>query len=285
MKRIGKLLLAIIVFIGIEKAVRTQTHGFRIEKTQADFLSSSQWNLEMDEQEERLNQPFYFLGSGVQCYAFIGADQKTVLKVFKHYHFGLPTPLLEKIPLPKFLASWRALVLEKRAKRLHKIFSSAHIASTTLSEQTGVFYLNINPQEGKYPEVTIYDNIGISHSLDLNTTPFLLQRKADLIFPYLETHREEAKKVIDSLFACIANRSHKGVSNRDPVVRKNFGILEGEVIEIDIGSFASVQGEKSPLLSKREIFYQTRDLKNWVEINAPELREYFNRKLFQALRT
>jgi len=279
-------MIAAALFFGTEKLVRTQTDGFRLEKTESDYDYRSEWEVENDiAADEFLDKPYYFLGSGVQCYAFISEDQNTVLKIFKHYHLWPTSTILKKLPLPHFLERWQQNILKRRENRIESIFSSAIIAKNNLSEQTGVFYLNLNKAKSKYPEVVIYDKIGIRHIIDLNKTPFLLQKKADMIFPYLQKHRGETRSIIDSLFSCISARSELGIANTDPLFYRNFGILQGKVLEIDIGSFVENTYIKNPLFSKRELFYQTLELKEWVTKNAPEHYDYFEQKLMQAIRT
>lgn len=286
MKKFFRVLLIALVLFGFEKGIRTQTDGFRFEKILSEYAPRPDWEIENAPLSfDILDQEFTFLGSGVQCYAFLSADEKTVLKVFKHHHFGLRSSQIAKLPLPGFLHRWRDRLLAKRQKRIESIFSSAILAQTTLADQTGVFHLNLNPSEGKYPTVKVRDKIGIAYEFDLSRTPFLLQRKAEAIFPYLDSHKEEARSIIDSLFTCIAKRSSLGIANSDPVVRKNFGILGGKVIEIDVGSFVESPSVQSSLFSKREIFTQTRELKEWVLKNAPEHYDHFEQQLHLAIRS
>ncbi len=283
MKIFFRCLFVCLCLVAIERFTRSQTDGFRETKTTGSYSFCSHWPAEKSPLDPTLlDQPFYFLGSGVQCYAFIGEDNSTVLKVFKHYHFGLSTQSLEKLPLPKCLHTLRRELLVKRKKRMEHIFSSAIIARHELSEQTGVFYLCINPNE-RAPPITIYDKIGVRRTLDLSATPFLLQRKANLLLPYIKKHKEEAKQMIDSLFCCIVNRSKKGISNSDPRLYRNFGILDGKVIEIDVGSFSENPFVKSPIYTKRELFYETLEMKEWILQNQPELSDYFEERISLAL--
>ncbi len=266
MKTLSKIFLAALLFIGFEKLTRTQTHAFRVEKTQTDFPSQAQWEVAENPLPEVLNQPFYFLGSGVQFYVFLSEDQTAVLKVFKHYHFGLKSTLLRHFPFTKN-------AIDKRKQRIDALFSSALLAYHELPEKTGVFFLNLNPKHD-YPTITIYDKIGIKWTLNLNTTPFLLQKKATPLLSYLDAHPRDAKTILDSLFACIAHRENLYITNTDPRIQRNFGIHEGEVIEIDVGSFV-----KTPQLANSCFSKGMTPLKKWIEKNAPELDDFFEGKM------
>lgn len=286
MKKLFKFFFLLILLFGLERFIRSQTEGFRIDKIFADFDPNPKWELpEQAPPQELLHQSFYFLGSGVQCYAFLSEDGETVLKVFKHYHLPPNSRFLRRISVPAFLGNWKNAVLSKREERMQSIFSSALIAYRDLKEHTGVFFLNLNPKLDHFPKVSIYDKIGIHYELDLNKTPFLLQKKADLLFSYLESHKDETKNVIDSLFSCIQYRNQRGIINNDPLIHRNFGILNGEVIEIDVGSFVSNPYLKKSFFSKREFFFETLKLKEWILENRPEYSEYFDQKLLQAIRT
>jgi len=265
MKILFRLLLIPLIFIGLEKLTRTQTDGFRIEKTKSDYSYKEKWEVPTQNLPEQvLNQNFKFLGSGVQCYAFLGDDQETVLKVFKHYHFGLNSGALRKLP-----HSFVEKKLSKREKRIDTIFKSAILSQTTLAKQTGVFHININPTNGKYPTVTIYDKIGVQHTLDLDNTPFLLQKKADLISTYLKKHPDQTIEILDSMVLCMQNRSNQNIINSDPIIDRNYGVIEGRVVEIDIGSFSS-----SIKPSKQHLNLETRALKSWAAKNTPQHSVY-----------
>ena len=264
MKKLFKLLLFIALFFAVEKLIRTQTHGFRYEKIQSDFEARPDWEIQNSEPIPAvLNQRFHFLNSGVQCYAFESDDHTTVLKVFKHYHLWPSSKILRS------LGKGRAIVA-KRERRIDTIFRSAKISLEDLSDNTGVFYLNLNKTYQKFPPVEIYDNIGVRYTLDLNTTPFLLQKKAELLSFVDES-------IIDSYFHCIHSRMKKGYTNADPRPMRNLGICNGNVIEIDIGSFVKTS-------SKWTVLQETYPFKQWISQNQPELREYFDNKLKEVLR-
>ena len=262
MKRISKVFVALVLIVGLERLIRTQTNGFRFDKIIAEFPYNPDWAVEIGAIPEVLNQPFYFLGSGAQTYSFIGEDRKTVLKFFKHYHCWPNSRTLRKLPWP-----WKEKVLQGRERRIESIFSSAALAYKALPEQTQVIHLHLNPGEGKLPPLVIYDKIGIRYQVDLNQTPFLLQKKGALLYPYLKKHPEEGKAMIDSFFAHIHNLAKAGISNSDKHLGRNVGVCEGKVIHLDIGSFFRCDSTE---------LCDTAEFQRWLEKNRPDLMEYFN---------
>ena len=83
------LLLVLVIIGGYYCFV--QLSGFSPKKILSDFSEHPDWNTspslsDHSAIEKVLDQPFFYLGKGVQCYAFISQDGTTVLKFFKHYH-------------------------------------------------------------------------------------------------------------------------------------------------------------------------------------------------------
>ncbi|HSX11969.1 MAG TPA: hypothetical protein VLF61_00570 [Rhabdochlamydiaceae bacterium] len=215
--------------------------------------------------ETLLSQPFYFLGSGVQYYAFVSEDQKTVLKIVKPYHL-----------CPNFILSPFPQVLAKRKKRLDAIFQSAKIAYEELKEETGLHFLHLNRTAGKYPHIKLYDKLGICHEVSLDDTAFALQKKADAYFSHTDL-----RSMIDQTIALIRHRCEKGIACSDAVLSKNFGFSGEQAMEIDIGSFT-----RNPLLAKpyaiqRELLFETAPLKERLK-EEPELLQYYYEKLLEV---
>lgn len=251
-----KIVLALILIIAVERFCRLQTAGFRWEKIFPDSPLANEVNLPPEALVKQLDQPFYFLSSGVQTYNFISKDGFLVLKLFKHYHAGPSTHWL--LQLPSFIQPLLKPTIEQRKKRMAHIFKSAHIAATTLKEETKVLYLHLS-QSTELPTISLYDKIPILHLLDLNQVEFAIQQKAN---PLWETLSEHAKKnnhekirfVLRALFNEILNRLSKEIASKD-VKWDNFGIIKDEVIEWDIGSFQRYRNLTST--KKKSVFQKT----------------------------
>lgn len=272
-----KGLLFIIGFICAERFCHNITEGFRPHK----ILSSLPFNPDYatepasDEIRQQLAQPFYFLSSGGQCYAFISQDKQTILKLFKHHHMR-PESYLNRLYLPSFLQLLRAKIIQERTERLHSIFSSFKLANDRFKERTGLLYLHLNKTDDLQQPVTLVDNIGISHTFDLDQLEFALQKKAVLAYPqihhYMKTDRPEAAKAcLSSLVELIVERSKAGIADRDPILKRNFGFIGETAIEIDLGSFYEDPLLAKPVAYKRELFFECIKLKNWVQKRYPEL--------------
>ncbi|MBS0630155.1 MAG: hypothetical protein JSS30_08060 [Verrucomicrobia bacterium] len=258
MKIALRISLFLVLFFGLERLIRTQTCGFRIDKTIAEYPYNPSWELGETPLPKELNQPFYFLGSGAQTYSFIGQDQTTVLKLFKHYHCWPSSRVLKKLP-----GSWKAIA--KREERMKSIFDSVLLAYKKLPQETQIFHLSLIPKLS-HPSIVIYDKIGIRYIIDLKQTPFVLQKKVQPLYPYLQEHPDEAKAIISSFFACLRHRNSLGIANSDNHVGRNFGVWENKVVQFDIGSY--FLGEPSEQNSA--------EFEQWIIKNRPDLKEYFH---------
>src|ERR1041385_4811284 len=92
MKTVLKIFLFIAAFIAIERFCHRQTDGFRNSKILSTLSFHPEWEIsslppaELANMRRLLSRPFFYLGSGGQCYSFLNEDGVTVLKVFKHHH-------------------------------------------------------------------------------------------------------------------------------------------------------------------------------------------------------
>lgn len=281
MKRFLNLLAIILVFFALQRFCRSQTEGFSLSKIHSDYPVSPQWEMNFSQEklmavQQILNQPYHYLGSGVQCYAFESEDKQYVLKLFKHYHMWPGNALLRHISIPSLLKNWCQKVIQKREERLEDLFRSAKIACEDLEEQTGVFFVHLNPTHHQFPSLNIYDKLHIGHLIALDQIPFILQKKADLLFPKIKRYidgqnQQKALAIINQLLDIIDHRSQKGIRNSDPILFRNIGLIDDLPIEIDIGSFAYDPYIRLEKQMHRELFFETLELKDWLKQYAPQL--------------
>lgn len=265
--------LSLLALAAVERFCHWQTGGFRMAKAvtsrvyplNAPFASTPTSLPELD-------QSFYFLASGVQCYVFLGEDGKTILKLFKQYHGYLSTDLLRKAFPPSFTRG----ALQKREKRMATLFRSARIACENLSEETGVYFTHLQKTTPFFKTIKIYDKLGIPHTLDLDQTEFILQKRAEVAGERL--HRlfkndqvAEANKEMNELLDLIENRSRKGIKNKDGKIMHNCGFLGEKPVELDIGSFV-VRSSRSHSHDphKKARVKATRQLLSWVKKQYPQ---------------
>jgi hypothetical protein len=273
--------ICLTALLGVERLYYFQNGGFRTSKLISDLTPT--WEQPPAEIDALLNQIFYFLGRGGTSFAFLGKDGKTVLKLFKHQHL-FPKHFLLSTRLPGIADSLRIeRIVASQKKQAHKhhafFFKSCSLAFNALKEETGLLYLCIRPNLYFNRSITLIDRWGFSHQVTLSQTEFAIQKKADPLLPYLgnllkEGKKEEGKQVIDAVLQQMRRRCDLGIGDRDPNLAINFGLVDGKVVEFDLGSYFRNSALKAKAAQTRELLMATQDLQVWLEKHSPELLEY-----------
>lgn len=248
------------------------------------FSSSAEWEMPPLGNEEQqlvdaiLCQKFTFLARGSQAFAFISEDKQYVLKLFKQ-HKWRPGNILGYIPLP-FNPYYKSY-LSKQQKQ-YDVLHSCKTALTHVKEDTGVLYAHLNPTPVLTPPVTLIDKHGKSWTIDLSNSCFLLQKKADLFYEHIQDLMsqsliEDAKYAITSTIKLIDRFIDLGVYENNAILRKNFGFINNEAMQFDIGKFKFDNTEKH--VDKREIRILTKNFRRWIGTHYPELEEHFDTTL------
>jgi hypothetical protein len=236
--------------------------------------------LEAQEVQQALSQPYRYLGSGGQCITFASWDDKYVIKFFKQKKFA-PPDWIEHFPLP-FLVSWlREKKVLKRAEKRNTVFSAFKLSFDSLSNETGLLYVHLNPTDYLKKTLRLCDPQGRNHLLDLDKLEFVVQRKAELAYTAIDSliaaeRMEEAKQAIDQLLTLQAAIHKKGFRNRDPNFRHNYGFVGNQVILIDVGRVVKTD---HPLPHH----FNTSRLRSYLDDHHPELLAYFDRSVDTVL--
>jgi hypothetical protein len=288
LKKRSKTALKILIFIGgfllLERFTHHQTRGFSLPHIYTDQMQNlPSVSVDPEILTELEKGPFTFLDSGLECYAFLSADGKTVLKVFKHHH-------LRQAHFLSQISSHFTKLYDEKKKRLENSFASYRLAEKELKSETGLLFLHLGKTKKTLPTVTLIDKLGIEHKVALDEVHFLLQKRATLLLPALEKQVKEkrlseAEKTLHSLLDLIVQRCKKGISDRDPTLCKNYGFLGTQAIMIDLGSFSKNSFLKDPHSYKRELFYETLPLRCLLQNRFPELLPFFETELNKIIET
>jgi hypothetical protein len=295
-KKIKKLLLisvcALISVIALSRFCHTQTAGFRVAKIRCNLMDTIAITNPPPKDTEFLNalfqQKFTYLGRGQQSFVFASEDGQYVLKVFNNRY-------QEKISLFSLLSHlpWMDHWAQERATyyqgKLAKTFNSYQLAFNEMKEQTGLIYAHLFPSSNIQSALVLTDKLNISHSLDANQLGFLVQKRATLVYPALKEYLyrrdlEGAKQTISSLVNLFFWKWQHSIADNDPLIRTNYGVIRGKVIQIDVGPLSKEMGPPLPAEEHRqEILHITASLKNWLTKNGPELIPYLDQELQQQL--
>jgi hypothetical protein len=281
-----KIVLGIFLLILLQRFCHNKTDGFALRKILSDRSLYPEWGItppalqEMAAIKAALSQPYRYLGKGAQLYVFGSDDGHYVLKFFRQEHIRprawfwiLPTHHREE----KVQCSFR---------KLQKDFRSYKIAYETLKEETGLIYLHLNKSEDLHLRIPVYDKIGVEHWIELDEMQFILQKRAEMVYPTLANWIEngeiaKAKGTLTELVQILKNRFEKEIFDKDPDLNTNFGILDGHPIQIDVGRFRKDNFYSNKQVYKLEIMRITDNLKQWLEGNCPELSFHLQREIQQ----
>ncbi len=251
-----KLVLALLVFIGVERFCYFQTNGFILSKMLLENVPPPPGP----------SETLTFIGAGKQFYAFETADHQYVVKFMK-FSRRRPLPWLEKLT---FLKSWSAGYLAGRAKRLFNLEYSSALALKYLASEAALTPYQL-PKN-----LILIDKLGIAHSIDTSQTKYIVQKKAVSFTVYFKQNPSDARALISSYMKTISSQCNKGICNLDPIIERNYGVVDNQVILMDIGSLLAHPKLSHKAGMQREIFVELLPLREWLQNNHPQHVDYFD---------
>jgi hypothetical protein len=226
-----------------------------------------------------LHQKFYYLGSGMQCHAFLGEDQKTVLKFFRHNDFSFVS----------FLNKWGIAPDQWYGKLFvrynpQSVFHSSQLAYEVLPEVTGVFYLHLHRTENLHGKVELVDGSWVHHVVDLDKTAFILQHYGELAISRIDHQMrqgdlEGAIGSVEALIEAAGQWRRQGIHVEHPAFRRNVGFYGDKVMLLDAGSLQHLSKPQSSVDALEEIQQVTARLRRWLYKHHPTLYPYYQRKV------
>lgn len=264
----------------------SKTDGFSVARIYSELPYNPAWDtsaapLEID---QILSQPFHYIGCGGQCFAFASADDKYVIKFFKH-RIRKPYNYFYNTHLPGFLDRKRQKKLDKALYKMNRDFTSYKLAYEQLKEETGLIYLHLNKTDNLKKNLTIIDKLGISHLIPLDQVEFIVQKKAELIFTRIQTL--VAQNDLSSIRACIhgmietiVSRCKKGIYDEDPRIYRNFGFIGNHPLFIDVGRFRPDPSRIEPAIYHKDLKDILQRLSEWLEASYPSLTPLLEQEMY-----
>ena len=221
-------ILFIIAMLCLPYLYRHHCMPFRLGKFHVEIPSKPEWDVKLSEEETQrisaiLSQRFFYLGKGVQSYAFESDDGKYVLKLFR----------FDQSPFDSI--SW----IKGRSsikKRPEKIFSGCKLSYDLARDETGLIWVHLNPAKG-WPLIRVRDYLGMTHRIDPSRYRFVLQRKAVKLFSALQ-NEQNRDALVQSFSTLMDSLNEKGIAPLDLKIASNFGVLDGRVVQIDFADNA-----------------------------------------------
>ena len=247
MARFGRALSVVLFALTIPFLFRELTQGFRAQRVLFDQEWEPNAPIELN-----LTGPFFYLGKGLQCYAFEDRSGTFVIKLFRSDLRKHPTQQLFE-------------------KKTRKTFTSYTLAYELLREETGLLALHLNTTQGALPSAIFYDHVGIPRSLPLDRLHFVVQKKATPFSQALmQASREEIPQLIDSLRQLVERRIARGIHKTDASLPANVGFIGMQAVEFDCGDYIDLRAEPSETWKEQERFSVRTALENWLARHIPE---------------
>ncbi len=269
-------LLCFSALIAIGMLCQRKTKGFTCAKIRDNFaLTPLECPPPDAEALAALRQPFHYYKRGAQSFVFISEDGKHVLKVFNN-RLKVKLRLLRNLPH----ASPTPALLQQRLKTA---FCSYHLSATRLRQESGVLFAHLSPNPQLTLPITLVDRLGIHHSISSQTTAFLLQKRADLVYPAIKrcmasSDPKGAEQIITSVIRLFDRCIEEGVINEDPSVRKNIGIDQDKCLILDVGRLQADERLKTDSeYAAKQKMRCIRNLRKWLARTYPELTAHFDR--------
>ena len=200
-----------------------------------------------------LHQPFSYLDSGKQSFAFVSDDGHYVLKFF------------DRSRLRQWNDSARARA--RMAQAVQGYVTADHYDR----DHVGLLYFHRIARNDALPTIQVKDRFGWTHQIDLNAVPFVLQKKATptrlVIAAYLDRgEHEAAQRAFEALMAMYADEHARGVYDADRNLMHNTGFVGNLPIRIDAGRLTIDERLKDPAKSQEEIgLLQRKRIAPWLK--------------------
>ncbi len=286
---LGAILGAVVLYKAYgftTKQMKRTKKEFSIQKVSSEKKYQLQEPLKASQDDiERANailaQPFFFLGRGRQCYAFLSSDGHYVLKFFQQDRFRVAKDYVAFLPdsfLGKKLRKRKAKLKDNKRE---KALLSFELAKKYVASETGVTFLHLEATKNQHQSVVCLDKRGKLISIPLDTVQFALQKRAKLVKPTLialmhENKMDEAKVRIEQIFDLLVTCAKQGICDSDGALVRNdnLGFLEDKAIYIDIGKLFKVKTPITKALFEHDL-RRLRPLDNWLIKNYPALGAHF----------
>ncbi|MGE0199207.1 MAG: hypothetical protein AB7N99_04140 [Simkaniaceae bacterium] len=292
MKKLLYLLLILGALLGIERLSHSLTDGFGLPNITSKLPYNPAWDVpiaadDLEELTTALSERYHYLASGSQSYVFISADGNYILKFFKHKRWRMH-PFYEALPLPPSLEAKRKRWKQKKEETVQATFASCILSYLHFRNETGLFYVHLNPTSHLKRTLIVKDRLGLTHKIPLDTIPFLMQKRAIPTDQYLLSLKKtgdlkKAQQAIDDLLHFTLYRAQKGYSDKDPHLIRNFGFIKDHVVEIDVGGFHHDPKKELPYYYSHEIFRIQKKIIPWLDQHYPELSPYAETKIQEMI--
>ena len=292
MKKIGIITLILLSLYGLGRVYYRVTDGFMLQNIEYAKEADSRYSIvvapeQLASVKEILSAPFYYLGKGCQSYVFEDKSGTYVIKFLKYQRYR-PTNFLYNFDFIPWVREYCKERTAKKIGKVHNVYQSWKAALVLAPEETGVLFIHLNKEPIFENPFIVYDKMGLQHEIDLNSVEFLLQKKAQMIQPYLENlirtgQLGKAETFLKGMLDRIVDGFQRGISDNDYALLQNTGVSDDKAVYIDVGQIIYNPSVKDPAVYKRELFNKTYKFSVWLNGASPELGRQFKTMLVERI--
>lgn len=229
-----------------------------------------------DRLRDILQQPFTYLGEGGQSFVFASADGNYVIKIF---NIGRMRPVAWILSLPDWplVRTYKQEHLEKRQRRLERVFNGHRLAYEKLRDESALIALHLAPSQIE-TLVRLYDKHGQEHQVDLSHDAFVIQKKSELVSALfkrlLDADRvDDVTARIEGVFALYRSEFSQGIRDRDHGIMHNVGFIDEKPMHMDVGMLMRDEQMQDPAKQSAELAKVGAKIKSWVRKHYPLYNE------------
>ena len=100
---------------------------------------------------------------------------------------------------------------------------------------------------------------------------------------YFDNNPSLAHTLISSYLQTVSSQCRKGICNLDPIIDRNYGVVDNQMILMDIGSFLAHPKLNHLAGVQHEIFMEVLPLRQWLQNHHPEHVDYFDQTLCKMM--
>lgn len=269
--RAGLFLCLSISVLMMPSALKRLTHSFhasRLHLNIPDGCRGAISQISIDEVCQILSQDFVYLGRGSQSFAFASDDGSYVLKLFIF-------DSMDSFSHRLFEKSFDSGMIQQKA--IHT-FDACKLACQFLPQETGVLFVHFNTQKKSLPTVRLIGPAWKRQEIHPEEFCFVLQKRAlgldeVLMQACLLSDKDRFFSMVDQLNRLLTRRIDCGIANTDPTLFENFGVIDGQVAEIDFGNYVFCPEIFTKSRSEYEKTRYTDQLLKWVERTIPQWKD------------
>lgn len=287
--------VAALLIFALARLYYALTDDFRLSNIASPIPHQESWEISAPSAEEErhlkqiLDQPYFYLGKGAQCYAFASEDGRYVLKFFKFKHLR-PSLFIDALPAIGDLKAYKEKQTARKQRKLFGVFRSYKLAYDVDKSESGLIFIQLNKEGNPQRHVTIVDKIGLKYTLDLKDIPFLLQNKGSTLRVVIDSllkkgDVETAKMRFGQILDLYSVEYSKGIYDHDHGIMQNTGFIGDEPIHLDVGKLEREEKMRDKSFAKQDALLVIGNIDQWVAKHYPQYGEqilnYLNQKIEQ----